>query len=402
MFSEYKPWVRFAVFNLLIVAGIGVVLRYKIAFSLPWVDQKNLLQSHSHFAFAGWLTQLLMTLVVRYLNKHGIEQALLRYKWVLIANGVTAYGMLVTFPFEGYGLFSIIFSTLSIFVSYAFAVMVFYDAHKLKKGTASMASIKASVAFNAISSIGAFSLAYMMATHNHHERLYLMAIYFFLHFQYNGWFFFASMGLLFDILSDLKHRSGKQWVAFRSFFYSCFPAYFLSVLWLKLPVIIYSVVVLSAFIQLIAWIILWPQLREWSRKVNTENRTGFWLLVLSALAFTIKLLLQAGSTHPSLSQLAFGFRPIVIGYLHLVLLGVISIFLLAYIYSERLLADNKSLKIGLVIFISGIIINEILLMIQGVCGIQLITIDSINYYLFAAALIMFSGVAVVNRSQISN
>ena len=50
-------WIRICLLNLFLVALLGVVLRYKIAFSLPFIDQRNLLHAHSHFAFAGWISQ---------------------------------------------------------------------------------------------------------------------------------------------------------------------------------------------------------------------------------------------------------------------------------------------------------------------------------------------------------
>ncbi len=54
-----QKWIKICFINLLIVALLGVTLRYKIAFSLPFVDQKHLLHGHSHFAFAGWITQII-------------------------------------------------------------------------------------------------------------------------------------------------------------------------------------------------------------------------------------------------------------------------------------------------------------------------------------------------------
>jgi hypothetical protein len=42
-----------------------------------------------------------------------------------------------------------------------------------------------------------------------------------------------------------------------------------------------------------------------------------FFLCLSAIALSIKLLLQLGAVIPALSTWAFGLRPIVIGYLHL-------------------------------------------------------------------------------------
>src|SRR5207344_36068 len=102
-------------FNLLLVAFLGVIMRYKIAFYLPWLQQKFVLHSHSHFAFAGWITQTLMVLLVQYLSLEHNDSVYKKYRWLLYANLITAYGMLVSFIFQGYGLFSIFFSTTSLF-----------------------------------------------------------------------------------------------------------------------------------------------------------------------------------------------------------------------------------------------------------------------------------------------
>jgi hypothetical protein len=109
--------------------------------------------------------------------------------------------------------------------------------------------------------------------------------------------------------------------------------------------------------------------------------------------------LQLGSTIPSLSTLAFGFRPIVIGYLHLVLLGVITLFLLGYMFAENLLTINKKAIAGAGIFAAGIIINEIFLMTQGVAALEYINIPFINEFLLLTALIMLTGIALLNISQ---
>ena len=122
MHFSLRKWLQIALFNLMLVALIGVILRYKIAYSLPFVDQKNLLHAHSHFAFAGWITQALMALLVANLSEIGEKNYFNRYRWILYANLLTGYGMFFSFPFQGYGAVSIVFSTLSIFVSYIFAV----------------------------------------------------------------------------------------------------------------------------------------------------------------------------------------------------------------------------------------------------------------------------------------
>ncbi len=394
-FVNHK-WLRIALINLNIIALIGVVLRYKIAFSLPFIDQKQLLQGHSHFAFAGWITQALMALLVDYLYRSGNENAYKKYAWILIANLITAYGMLAAFPVAGYNIFSITFSTLCVFVSYIFTVVYWKDLNKLKRDAVSHLWFKAALVFNVMSSLGAFSLAYMMANQLVQQKWYLSSIYFFLHFQYNGWFFFACMGLLMGKLYTLGIVNEAFKKIFWLFLIACAPAYFLSVLWMSIPIWVYWIVVFSALAQVGAWIWLVKIIAPIKKNISTLGKV---LLIVSGIALSVKLLLQLGSTYPPLSNLAFGFRPIVIGYLHLVLLGVITVFILGYIVSQKLILLTKISKIGIIIFTFGIFFNELLLMVQGIAALKYESVPYINEMLLFAALIMFIGTALLVRGQ---
>jgi len=397
MGSSLRRWLHISFLNLLIIAFIGVILRYKIAFSLPFINQKYLLHGHSHFAFAGWITQVVMVLLVQYLSQYKGEDIIKKYRWLLYGNLITAYGMLFFFPLQGYGLGSISFSTLSIINSYFFAIRYWKDLNTLKYKSTSHSWYKAALLFYTLSSLGAFSLAYMMANKIMHQTWYLAAVYYFLHFQYNGWFFFAGMGLLVSKLEKIIPAAKQLKVVFWLFCLACVPAYFLSALWLSVPKIVYWLVIAAAIAQFTGWALLVRLILKNKPAIKQAlPKKGRQLLLLSAIALSIKLLLQLCSTHPALSQLAFGFRPIVIGYLHLVLLGVITIFILGYIISMSLLPTRKYYMAGVWIFISGIIINETLLMIQGVAGMSYIIIPGINESLLAAAVIMFSGILVFN------
>jgi len=123
------------------------------------------------------------------------------------------------------------------------------------------------------------------------------------------------------------------------------------------------------------------------------------LFLLFCVALTIKLLLQAVSVIPSLSQFAFGFHPIVIGYLHLVLLGVISIFIFSYTIGYSLIQVRPVFKTGMIIFIAGIIINEGLLMLQGISDMTYQPLNIVNRLLIVAAFILFSGILLINLGQ---
>jgi hypothetical protein len=310
--------------------------------------------------------------------------------------------MLFTFPFEGYGLYSIIFSTLSIFVSYIFAILYWRDLNRLPEKNISHLWFKAAILFNAVSSLGAFALAGMMATKTIHQNWYLQGQYFFLHFQYTGWFFFACMGLLTDKICRFGISSKSIKIIFRLFAAACVPAYILSVLWLQLPAWAYVIVVLSAVAQVVAWFITLQLIFKNPLFIKSFSVTVKWLFLLSAMALTIKLLLQLGSTIPFLSHLAFGFRPIVIAYLHLVLLGVITLFIIGCVIADNYLVLNKKMYAGLFIFTTGIILNEIVLMIQGVSYINYINVPYTNEMLLVIAAIMFTGIGLLVISQKSH
>ena len=232
-----------------------------------------------------------------------------------------------------------------------------------------------------------------------HQELYLAAVYFFLHFQYNGWFFFASMGLLLQYLVDNKTVIPAiiSDNLFRIFFFAAFPAWFLSALWLPMPGILYIIVVAAAIAQVVGLLLLFA---IWKNNktllAGTIRSPAQWLWILCGIAFTIKIILQCGSTIPSLNIVAYGFRPIVIGYLHLVLLGVLSLFLAGYYFVNNRERYTGLMKKGLVIFTAGIIANELLLLVQGSASMMYISVPFIYEVLLAAGIVMFTGLLLTN------
>jgi len=397
-----KNWILISFLNLFIVALVGTILRYKIVFSLPLINQKYLLHAHSHFAFSGWITMALMTLMVEYLKSNQNSNAFKKYKSVLWLNLIAAYGMLFSFPFEGYATVSIIFSTLSIIVSYVFAIMYWKDLKLTPIKNITHLYFKAALVFNVLSSIGVFSLAYLMATKQVQQNYYLASVYFFLHFQYNGWFIFAIIGLWsesFTVTPAIKPYLSKLF--FWIFSFAVLPTYLLSTPWLSTNIIIHSIVIIAATLQVVIWITL---LMIAIKKDNTlkasiyEDRFAKKIYLIIAIAFSIKLLLQLASSSTYISNITYGFRPIIIGYLHLVFLGVISLFIVAYNFSKKIIPSNSTSKIAIITFIIGIFLNEVLLMIQGIADLAYYAVPGINALLLLAAFILLVGSAFLNIS----
>ncbi len=388
---------KYSVISLFIVAVLGTLMRYKIAFSFPYFDQKNLLHAHSYFAFSGWISHFLYCGLASIILKHITTK---RYNILITANLVCATGMLLSFVIKGYNITSIIFSTCGILVGVLFAIQLIGDWRKVKEKRPSKNWSIAAVVLNIIASAGPLFLAYMIFSHTTTHKTYLGSVYYYLHFQYSGWFFFASMAMIVERIQNKTSILNKYFLVFAI---TVIPTFFLSILWANLPMWLYAITVAATFVQLIAWYHL---LYKYFKDVNHYLKENFpsWVRLLcysAILAISIKFLLQAISVIPSLSQLVFGIRPIVIAYLHLVLLGVYTLFFLAYLVMNNYLKQKPIIKKATMAFLTGVILNELLLGIQGFAAFFYIPIPYVNLLLLLAALVLLISAGTLMASQFS-
>lgn len=401
--TYFNNWYRVGLFNLLLVSSIGLLLRFKMAASLPGVNHKYFLHGHSHFAFSGWISLVLMTAIIQRIHNNGTATPLKPvFKYILWAQLLTAYGMLFSFPVMGYAPISIAFSTLSILVSYAFVWTVWKDCNARVWGSSTASnSIKAAMAFMVISSFSAFWLATLMGTHSPSQFYYFTALYFFLHFQYNGWFFFGIVGLWLTMLpKGATEASGGLNKGVKWMIASCIPAAALSCLWMKVPAWVYLISVIAALIQFGAIVVAWNPVKKlipaWAPGLSKTQKV---LLSIAAFSFLLRIVLQAFSTIPMLTKFGFAYRPVVIGYLHLILLGCISMFLFSYLMGKNLWQKRQSMaNLAIGVFLVGLFLNELTLMGQGLGYIGWINIPYTNEVLLGAAAFLFTGLLLLNVS----
>ncbi|HUZ60738.1 MAG TPA: hypothetical protein VMU83_18350 [Hanamia sp.] len=389
-----KRWIEIALINFCVVALAGVTMRYKINFALPVVNQQNLLHGHSNFAFVGWVALALMILMVRNLIRNNVQTNYKKYNLIFFAEVVTCYAMFISFIIQGYAFWSITFSIITILISYFFIFFYWRDINKAADGGFSRSWLKAALILWAFSSLGALMLAYLMANHIMIQDLYFASVYFFMHFQYNGWFLFVCFGIFFSYM----HRLGLYRIAFLSkrlftiMAITVVPTYFLSILWLKLPSALHWIAIISGILQLL---VLFYFIRVISAIKDNKNIkfswSTRWLWRFSSVAFILKIILQMLSTIPFLSHYAFGFRPVVIGYLHLSFIGIISLFILGYINEFIHRFRGNVSGIGAIIFVTGFIVQEVMLMLQGLEAMDVEPIKSANIILFFCAILQAAG-----------
>jgi hypothetical protein len=397
---ELNRWIILSFISLLIVAILGVLMRYKIGFSFPFLDQKNLQEAHSHFAFSGWVTQILFVLMNQSLEAGIPKKRQRQYNYLLGVNWLNSVFMLIAFAIQGYAFYSILFSSVSLVISFVFAGFFWNDIKFSTNATAGQ-WFKYALFFMIISTLGTISLMVMLISKNMQQHTYLASIYWYLHFQYNGWFFFACIGLIYNHFGKWHEYFNTNRLALKLLAFSCVPAYGLSILWMKLPLWVEIIIAIAAAVQAIGWsLIIFQFYKLGIFKGDVIKRYIKYLLIIIAITGSLKFCLQVGSTVPAISKLAFGFRPIVIAYLHLVLLAFISLLLITYAFMRGLAIMNKTAIVGIVIFVFGVFVNEFLLAIQGIMSLSYILIPNINYLLFAASLILLTGAILLVMSQL--
>lgn len=392
-----QKWVRVSFLYLLLVGLLGCLLRLLFFMPVAGVNFKYFLHAHSHVAFLGWIfNALFAALLYAYLpGRFG------RYKILFVLLQLAVLGMLFTFPFQGYAAASIVFSTLHIFLSYWFAIKFWIDTSAKNVGELpfSLLFVRWGLVFMVISSLGPFALGVIMAKGLGGTNLYQLAIYFYLHFQYDGWFTFAVLGLFFRLLEHNRIGFNKKGatVFLWLMVLACIPAYTLSALWTQPHTSIYVIAGIAAVLQVIAIAYLFYTIKKQKAEMQQLfHPKVWWLLKFSFAAFVIKIILQLISAFPIIADLAYQVRNFTIGYLHIVFLGFISVFLIAWFIQQQLLQYTKTTRTGIILFITGFVVSELIIFLQP--GLPLLGWGMLPYsyqLLFIISLLMPFGVALL-------
>ncbi len=366
----------YAIFNFFLVALVGVLLR-TIQFSgIGSVYYKNILQAHSHMALGGWIMPALLALVLKFYPEIGCRVAYRHWRNIAVLIFVSAYGMLFSFPFQGYGSVSIVFSTLSILASYYLAFIVW----KIRSETGKTVSGKFLIAglfYLVLSSIGPFATVPLIIMGKAGSIIYFDAIYFYLHFQYNGWFSFLLLGILYKIFSASKNSNAN--IVFTLLNIACIPAFFLSTLWGKPPVIFYFISAVAAFLQLAALFFL---LKDFVRAKG--NGIQFHVLLhIALLIFSVKLILQFAGAFPAIADMSYQHRNFIIAYLHFVLIGFVSLFIFGSM--ATIFTSTWKYRFAMGLFLFAFMLTEGILFVQALSEKFVLRFADFNKWILAAS-----------------
>lgn len=391
--SQFRKWTSAALLSFVTAGLLGLIMRLAFVIELPeWINYMNVKHAHSHIAMLGWIYSGLFVFIVSLfdITRNSYHRL---FWWTQIS----ILGMLITFLIQGYATFSIIFSSLHIFLSYFFIISVFRDVKSQKTLSLSSKFLFTALFFLFLSTLGIWSIAPIIKLTGGRTAWYYGAIQFFLHFQFNGWFVFAIIALILRKLE--KENMPVPTSRLNSFYYlltiSCLLTYALAVTWSTPEHYIFWINSIGVAIQFVALIYMIRIIKLLAPSIRSLfSKWSFFLLKLSIWSLILKISMQTLVAVPQIATISYTVRNFVIGFIHLLMLGSLSLFLIALI-CNRISQSDAPGRTSILVFLFGFLVTELLLFGQGT--MFWIGAGFIPYYdllILGGSLLMVAGVMV--------
>ncbi len=372
---------------LLVSVLIGLGLR--LEWVRPWttLDYNNLLHAHSHVAFLGWVFNAFFVAALRHFVPAAETRSYDRIWWTMQL-GVA--GMLVTFPFQGYAPASIAFSTIHMAAAFVFAARLW---RRNGASPAARLHLRLALGFMLLSGTGPLALGVLPALGLRESSAFTLAIYFYLHCQFNGWFSFFLQALLLQRAHEERWpvdpaqaaRAG-WWLAVGGLL-----VFALSTLWAQPPAGTVWIARAGGIIQAFGALGLLGAVRRVPWPVDRTVRV---LAAVAVGAWLLKHGLHLAGSWPGLAALAEQ-RFVAIAFLHLIFLGFVTPALLVWAHSQGWLPHGVRLGAGVAMLLAGTATSEVLLAGPAVLSLAggWTWSWSLPLPLFVASALLVAGVA---------
>ncbi|MFC0211770.1 hypothetical protein ACFFK0_04755 [Paenibacillus chartarius] len=402
-----RLWIAVPLVYLIAAAGFGLYMRIYALYPMPSVNYVHVLHAHSHLAMLGWgYVALTLLLTHEFWGEEAVRGRSFRIQF-----GVTqavVVPMTAAFLMQGYAAWSIAFSSIHIILNYVYMAWFRLQSRRAVNGRAlgssaadrkpaSLRYAQGALLCLLLSSFGPWTLAVLGATGRSDTIYFNDAVYAYLHVQYNGWFLLGLAALLLARLDKLGTPAPySQLTAIR--LYRLFMATLLPSILLSFTADLNTagkmVALLAGLLQLVfvcgfllLFVKAWLDLRR-ARSFSWSERLG----ALALFCLLLKAALDPLPALPGLAPLVAGTRSLVIAYLHLALLGFISLLLLA-LFGQRgwIPARSRFAAWGAGLIAAGFLANESVLALQSVQQWRLAPIAGGDWLLAAAAAVMLMG-----------
>ena len=378
--------IQWAFLYFIITILLGLSLRVSYIADV-FFNIRHVTHSHSHIGLLGWIYTILSSLICQYFLRETDRKP---YFILFLCTQFCILGMLFSFPFGGYFLYSIIFSSLFVICTYWFSIFFLKRSKKysfirfsISKSVdaehdkpLSLKFVHWGIYFLILSSIGIWLLPVAIVKAGKGSDWYNSALYFFLHFQYNGWFLAVLFGLL---VGEIEHKSllnsKRLKGALYNFVIGTIGSVTLSWVGFFNEPILYIIGNISGFLLL-------ASIFELYRAYMQLEKPAF-LMQMFLLLCMLKTIFMFLGSFPWIAEVVLPNREFVISYLHFTFLGVIGFGVLHFL--------EKNLHIhfpywSLSLYTTAFVGSEILITYKGIAILCELFVPD-NYYLL---LVVFS------------
>ncbi len=359
-----KHWIFICFINFFIASLMGLLLRWMYVAPIQGVNFQFLMHGHSHVAMLGWVYLMLYSLIFHFFVPKETQEKPI-YNRLFWLTELAVVGMMIDFPAQGYAFVSILFSTLHIFCSYYFCHLIWKDAKPTTFPEKRM--LRTALFFMVFSTLGVWCLGPAVGLLGKASAFYQIAIQFFLHFQFNGWFLFAVLALFFK-QAKLNIDENKFHLFYNLFVIGTVLTLALPVSWSLSNPIFYWINAVGVVIQLFSAVLfiqlIHPQFQSFFIPLSSLEKTVYRFAFFS---LALKVIIQLVVLVPELAQVSHQIRNFVIGYIHLTMLGIITGFLFGFAFQNNFINSKNGIqKWGTILFLLGFVATEILLFLQGI------------------------------------
>ena len=397
--SLITHWVGWALFFFFIVSILGIALRYYFIGVVPGFGFNDLKHGHSHAAMLGWAFLAASAVLIIFFTEKHRRTGICRLS--LILNVIAVLGMSISFPLEGYGLFSISFSTLHLGAAYLFAFAFLRDLRRSGEKSLAISFARWSVIWMCISTIGLWAIAPVSATLGGLHPLYFMSIQWFLHFQLIGWFTFAVIaGLIRYLEFNGKEMTFKPYT-FPVIQLSVILTYALSVNWSTPSSVLFYLNSVGVGLQLYGfYLLLSPLYASLNSTILTGQKWMIFFLKFGVAMLALRVLIQFAVVVPAVAEISYTLRMFVVAFIHLIMMGTFTFIAVGLLGLTKNLSCVKLATTGWLLFLCGFIITEILMFGQGVMlwsGLGFI--PSFHHYMFWSSILFPVGLIAILAAQ---
>lgn len=403
-----------ALLFLLLTLASGIWLR--LQWSWPqWMMFRAdyLTHGHSHAALLGWGFLAMMGLVLEAGTR---PMRLPRYLVVglgMLTAAVTLF-LFVVFVSGGYTPFSILLSTIHMFLGYGLAWIFFRNARN-DENIGARNFLEGAVFWMVTATAG----TWMLAAGRSLPSFWMDAsVQFYLHVLFNGWFLFALCGLAYRYLipAGYHDKVWPFWMMMAGLLPSLIPQ-----LSLEEPSLLMISVGLAGTVLFaggglaVIGLTIRSLTGNRTRHINSGHYSApqvRWismeLLWMGLIGGALILLLPVPMAWPSFREIWLQSDFLVIGFIHLHLLVVVSTLLLfailqRFVSRQKLKRPSALVRAGTLIYICGTVAMVFLLFLTGILQVTAVNpFYSVQKMLFYSGVVTLTGLVILFVPVIRN